>query len=326
MNIRNLFLSASLIVLSAAAATAQWFPVVVVTGQVTDPNGPVGGQVILVTIAPTPGTIGGGTPITRTVVTGASGHYADSIPSTGTTGTITVATLNCNGTTLMNTLAFTPNNGPMFTMTSNFTLCAGTGTNPLACTASWVVDTNQLQPGVVNIINACSTTVTGPATNVLTNYLWDFGDGNSATGAYPSHFYTQPGKYQVCVTMGSVATAFNASCTASFCDSIEVDANGYLVYKGQAGFQLNIIDASQVSLVETNFTAPVAYPNPVASGTELRWTAEQPTHVRITSADGRVLADEHAPRSLPTSGWAPGVYYITAVGTQNTTTQTLVVY
>ncbi len=325
MNLRNLFLSASLIVLSAAAASAQWFPVVVVTGQVTDPNGPVGGQVILVTIAPTPGTVGGGTPVTRTLVTGASGHYYDSIPSTGTSGTINVATLNCNGTTLMNTMTFTPNNGPAFTMTSNFTLCAGTGTNPLACAASWVLDTNQLQPGVVNIINACNTTVTGPATNVLTNYLWDFGDGNSATGAYPTNFYTQPGKYQVCVTMGSVATAINASCTASFCDSIEVDANGYLVYKGQAGFQLNIIDASQISLVETDATTPTAYPNPVASGTELRWTTE-PAHVRITSADGRVVADERAPRSLSTSGWAPGIYYITAVGTQSTTTQTLVVY
>jgi hypothetical protein len=122
-----------------------------------------------------------------------------------------------------------------------------------------------------------------------------------------------------------VATAINGSCTATFCDSIEVDANGYLVYKGQAGFQLNIIDASQVSLVETDATAPVAYPNPVASGTELRWTAE-PKHVRITSADGRVLADEHAPRSLPTSGWAPGIYYITSEWIQNTTTQTLVVY
>ena len=50
MNIRNLFLSATLIVLSAAAATAQLFFVVVVTGQVTDPNGPVGSHVILVTI------------------------------------------------------------------------------------------------------------------------------------------------------------------------------------------------------------------------------------------------------------------------------------
>ncbi len=104
-----------------------------------------------------------------------------------------------------------------------------------------------------------------------------------------------------------------------------MDANGYLVYKGQAGFQLNIIDASQISLVETDASALAAYPNPVASGTELRWTAE-PAHVRITSADGRVVADERAPRSLSTSGWAPGIYYITAVGTQSTTTQTLVVY
>lgn len=325
MNIRNVLISASLLVLSAVAASAQWFPVVVVTGQVTDPNGPVGGQVILVTIAPTPGTVGGGNPVTRTVVTGASGNYFDSIPSTGSTGTITVATLNCNGTTLMNTMTFTPNNGPVIVMTSNFTLCAGTGTNPLACTASWVLDTNQTQPGVVNIINACTTTVTGPATNVITNYLWDFGDGNSATGAYPSNFYTQPGKYQVCVTMGSVATAVNASCTASFCDSIEVDANGYLVYKGQAGFQLNIIDASQVSLPEIDAAWPIAYPNPIASGSELRWTL-QPDRVRVTTADGRTMASATTPSVLPTTGWAPGLYYVTTEQNQSTSTQIVVVY
>jgi hypothetical protein len=69
----------------------------------------------------------------------------------------------------------------------------------------------------------------------------------------------------------------------------------------------------------------MAYPNPVASGTELRWSVE-PKHVRITSADGRVVANEQAPKSLSTSGWAPGVYYITLEGALNTTTQTLVVY
>jgi hypothetical protein len=316
--------AAGLLFLAGHTATAQWFPVVVVTGQVTDPNGPVANHPILVTIAPTPGTVGGGSPVTRTLMTSGSGHYYDSIPSTGTMGTITVGTLNCNGTTLVNTMAFTPNNGPAFTFTSNFTLCANSGPNPLTCTANWILDTNQTTPGVVNIINACATTVTGPATNVVTNYLWDFGDGNSATGAYPSNFYTTPGKYQICVTMGSVATAINATCTAQFCDSIEVDANGYIVYKGQAGFQLNIINANQVSLTEEN-TAPLyAFPNPVAAGDRIQW--EGPVQsVTATSADGRVLVQNHAEPSLSTAGWAPGLYFLTFHTAHNSSTQRVVI-
>lgn len=32
-------------------------------------------------------------------------------------------------------------------------------------------------------------------------YSWDFGDGNSGTGATPSHTYTDPGIYDVCLTV-----------------------------------------------------------------------------------------------------------------------------
>lgn len=35
------------------------------------------------------------------------------------------------------------------------------------------------------------------------NYLWDFGDGTSSTAANPSHTYTQPGNYQVSLTISN---------------------------------------------------------------------------------------------------------------------------
>lgn len=49
------------------------------------------------------------------------------------------------------------------------------------------------------------------------SYLWDFGDGGSSTEAQPTHVYSQPGKYQVCLTI----TASN-SCQSSICNILQL--------------------------------------------------------------------------------------------------------
>jgi len=45
-------------------------------------------------------------------------------------------------------------------------------------------------------------------------YLWDFGDGNTSTQAYPMHTYNTPGNYVICLTI-----ADGNGCTSSTCDS-----------------------------------------------------------------------------------------------------------
>ena len=45
------------------------------------------------------------------------------------------------------------------------------------------------------------------------SYAWDFGDGNSGTGAMPSHSYSEPNIYDVCLTVNDGALDSDPVCT-----------------------------------------------------------------------------------------------------------------
>ena len=51
-------------------------------------------------------------------------------------------------------------------------------------------------------------------------YIWDLGDGNTATGQYPNHTYAASGWYAVCLT---VSDNSGAGCTQTYCDSVYAD-------------------------------------------------------------------------------------------------------
>ncbi len=95
--------------------------------------------------------------------------------------------------------------------------------------------------------------VVNTATGSNLTYAWDFGDGGTATGAYPSHTYSSPGIYTVCLTIDD-----GAGCTDTFCDTmvIVVRANGY---------DLNVIAPTQVGVEEVQQVEMTLYPNPASS-------------------------------------------------------------
>ena len=76
--------------------------------------------------------------------------------------------------------------------------------------------------------STCSfTSSINPFHNLTLNFLansapgsvvaWDFGDGSTGTGTSVSHTYSQPGTYQVCISIGS---AGSVSCT--YCNSVTI--------------------------------------------------------------------------------------------------------
>lgn len=58
----------------------------------------------------------------------------------------------------------------------------------------------------------------------MTHYAWDFGDGTTASTAYPWHYYSTPGVYYACLTVTD-STA-GGVCTDTQCDSIHISGNG----------------------------------------------------------------------------------------------------
>jgi len=98
-----------------------------------------------------------------------------------------------------------------YSETTNF--CVGGATNPCTgYTASFQHTANN------NIITFAGTTSFGP----FAQYIWDFGDNTSGTGANPVHTYsntTASGYYNVCLT-----AIDSQGCVAIYCDSVYVTA------------------------------------------------------------------------------------------------------
>ena len=300
------------------AACGLWVhaqtPFAMLMGSVTDSSGaPVANQLVTLTATPTPGTAG--SPLSLTYTTSASGFFGDSLQLPSIMGNVVVSTLNCNGLPISSTFNYSPNTGSVMTWNCTFVLCSaggggGGGGTPLTCNALFVPDSNQVNPGLVHLVNACSTSYSGPAATTTTAYAWSFGDGGTATGAYPSHFYSAPGTYGVCVTMAST-TSNGFTCTDTYCDSITIDSTGFLVFKNQAGWTLQVIDASQLTSIEYPELALHVLPNPAARGTRLTWASNAAVErVELSDLQGRVLCTGTA--HLDTDGLPAGTYILQA--------------
>ncbi|MFN3343533.1 MAG: PKD domain-containing protein [Flavobacteriales bacterium] len=93
--------------------------------------------------------------------------------------------------------------------------------------------------------------------NANMQYVWEFGDGNTGTGQYPSHTYANYGTYLVCLTI-----ADGAGCTDTYCQSVTFqpfmnDDNS------RSGFTLVVIAPTALTVEEENaVTEFKAYPNP----------------------------------------------------------------
>jgi len=104
---------------------------------------------------------------------------------------------------------FTPIGGPGTTATISFTSACSSGTfdytvvpspSPNYSVASDGVPTNTICLGSAFDFSNSSTIV---APYVITDYLWDFGDGNTSTATNPSYTYGADGTYDVTLTATS---------------------------------------------------------------------------------------------------------------------------
>lgn len=122
---------------------------------------------------------------------------------------------------------------------------------PIFCTSYFIF--TQLSPYQLAVVNLSS------GTNL--SFMWDFGDGNTSTAAYPIHNYSTYGSFQICLTVTDPS-----GCTNTYCDSLTVDSTGMIIYRStNVGFTINVVSPTQLNTVnveENTSLISSLYPNP----------------------------------------------------------------
>lgn len=158
----------------------------------------------------------------------------------------------------------------------------------------------------------------------VTNISWDFGDGGTSNAANPTHNYSGPGSYYVCLTI-ETAGRDGRLCKETICREIEVrhcegtpggGANPVAQNK-----QLNAANGSNFEFEKEGMPAMTVFPNPAngdASVASLVLTSPGIT-VYLYDITGRLLYQHQTEGgkkelTLPTGNLDPGIYLIKVKG------------
>lgn len=283
-----------------------------ISGVLTGFNGlPVGGEAVLVHDSIQGMPLVGVT----TLVTNAAGEFGGTFVATATSGWL-VFSIYCNGALVQYSYPYSPNsfvpgpNGSGVNMVAD-TLsapCFGSGTNN--CVANFEVDTVNSFNGQVVIWNLSQPAFAGHS--LL--YDWDFGDGNYSNQAFPNHVYNQVGQYAVCLTITELDSLNNAICSSTFCDSLGMDANGNLIYKGQTtGFTMVVLDPNTISVKETSGTSAVLYPNPANNALAVKgWSDNLEIGIEILNYSGQTVIKSSLNTGSPfgLDALSEGLYFV----------------
>jgi PKD repeat protein len=160
---------------------------------------------------------------------------------------------------------------------------------PTNCSASFIIDSVNSQPGNVVVWNT-STPAYSP--NTTTQYLWDFGDGSTSTQAFPSHTYNGAGTYIICLGVTVPAMPTMPACSSIYCDTLKVDSLGNIIQKSTgASFTLNVLDPNTISIDENDFTTSRIFPNPASDYIQIEIDANSTgdVNIELLSINGAVV-------------------------------------
>jgi hypothetical protein len=150
-------------------------------------------------------------------------------------------------------------------------------------------------------------------------YLWSWGDGSASSEAYPTHTYSGPGTYTICLTIEG------PGCTDTYCQDIVVDGEGILGgFMGEgnrSAFTVNVMNPLALAVTELpSFNGLTTWPNPAQDvlriGLDSRITGT--LRIRITDLSGRGVAEEtrnitdgRNDLTIPVNALSAGSYLIT---------------
>jgi hypothetical protein len=164
----------------------------------TDVNGCVGTATVPVTVTPNPtvtvsatSSVCSGTTATLTA-NGASTYVWSGPNLNSTTGTLVTAN---------------PTAAAVYTVTGGVGTCSSTATVSVGVNPSPSV-TFTMQANATPHVWDAYPTYTGTGLTAS----WDWGDGSTNAGLYPSHTYTLAGTYNICVTVSDANACVDSSC------------------------------------------------------------------------------------------------------------------
>ncbi|MEM9022144.1 MAG: PKD domain-containing protein [Bacteroidota bacterium] len=172
-----------------------------------------------------------GNPYYNTVFTNASGAYSDVIPnivSPGNQVVVWASTTDCNQANVQDTTS--TGFGTQSSGVVDFTICA-----PPACQASFFAYADSIAPLSYFFSN-------GSFGSQPLSYSWSFGDGNTSTALNPTHSYSVPGTYNVCLSIMD-----STGCSDSTCQVINVTAitcAAAIQINSAIGLSLDVSDGS----------------------------------------------------------------------------------
>ena len=267
------------------------------------------------------------------LLTDVNGMFNDTL-QLGTVGSLTISVFDsCSNTHQSVSIPYSPNAiGGVIVVTQSFVIYgsnsgsgggnggggsggggsggggSGGGTT-LGCKAAYMFDTVLTTLGQVVVYNTSTVDSTYSQSGSV-SYLWDFGDGTSDTGQFPTHVYTQAGTYALCVTVIAVGQNANmvSTCTDTYCDTLTVDSTGAISYKN-VNVVLNVYSPEQMNVEENDNQYVTLYPNPSRGSALLE--LENESLILIYSMEGKLIRQwksEGGKELLPVL--APGTYFV----------------
>jgi PKD repeat protein len=241
-----------------------------VQGTVTDANG-TGVPNVQVFIST---SIGGTSLPMGMAVTDNSGTYSwvDTIGGfpLSTSGVADIAIIDCNGSNLVQSVAFTPN---MLNLTANFIYCANGGSG--SCNLN-------LSPITTNGNNLAMSANLAGGTSPNT-YFWDMGDGTNYSTQAINHTYAAAGTYGICV-VGFDATG----CIDSLCFVVTTTGLGGGNCSVTIGYMINPNNPSSIDFSGVANGGTASYTYFWDFGDSTFSTSPSPNHVYTQS--GQYLA------------------------------------
>lgn len=151
--------------------------------------------------------------------------------------------------------------------------------------------------------------------NGTLSYSWDFGDGNTASGATPSHSFSASGTYAVCLTVANLAADAD-TCTQTYCQDIDISGADLLGIVTD-----NITDADcgaangSISLTINGNNPPYTYLWADAINAEDRTgLAPNDYAITVTDAAGCIATATFTISELPINSAAPACLSATDTG------------